>query len=715
MSRFRLPIVFGACLPIAALCGCGGAAVPKAAISETAVISAGAPPVTAPSSVSTLEDQAIRSTLQATDSDGDALTFSITRPPAHAAVSLDVATGDFELQPAANYFGADTFEFAVSDGHGNAASARVEVMVTAEQDPPVIDTAAMSSVVAAGRDAQIRLAISDPDGDAVDVSVSQVGGTAPLTDLRVTGEILRFLAPEVDAATDVELLIAATDQTGLSTSSRAFITISPVSASGKVFTVQGHPHADGLHWVITGDGFTADQQQDLLRAAVAMAKSVTEAPELAPHARVLNVHVLAAVSEDSGVVSHGTRGHRTAFNATLGCSGVERVACLNWDRVFMALMAERVPFDAVGVVLNTDVYVGSASASGLIVSRHPLAPAITLHEMGHLLAGLGDEYVDENAAGNLGRGYREGKFPNVTTISDPSLIPWRHWFTDPARIPAAPGEAGVGRFEGAFYSAHGFYRPTHDSVMRTLGGAMGAVNTEAWLRALYRAVPPVSAAYPGQRVVTGHAGEWVEFEIASPWPAELLSIRWFVDGVEVESERGPYGHILLADGLRHEVRVSIEDDSGAIRDPAAREQKSSVIWTVSNERQVDARKAQLQPPRIGGWIRMHVDSSGHSVVGVIPVEPQLARFPRAAAEPELEYALYDGEGMMIAKGGIADPRVIHGPLPRPGEPETGHALRTLESGDYLIGVPDGADARRLRIRRSGSMEKAGQSEQWLDL
>ena len=57
--------------------------------------------------------------------------------------------------------------------------------------------------------------------------------------------------------------------------------------------------------------------------------------------------------------------------------------------------------------------------------------------------------------------------------------------------------------------------------MRTLGGAMGEVNAEAWLRALYRAVPPVSAAYPGQRVVTGHAGDWVEFEIASPWPAGL--------------------------------------------------------------------------------------------------------------------------------------------------------------------------------------------------
>src|SRR5512147_1837127 len=100
MSRFRLPMVFGLCLPIVTLCGCGGAEVPETAISEATVTAVGAAPITVPANVFTLEDHAVRSTLQATDSDGDALTFSITRPPSHATVSLDVATGDYELQPA---------------------------------------------------------------------------------------------------------------------------------------------------------------------------------------------------------------------------------------------------------------------------------------------------------------------------------------------------------------------------------------------------------------------------------------------------------------------------------------------------------------------------------------------------------------------------------------------------------------------------------------
>jgi hypothetical protein len=304
----------------------------------------------------------------------------------------------------------------------------------------------------------------------------------------------------------------------------------------------------------------------------------------------------------------------------------------------------------------------------------------------------------------------------VTTATDPSQIPWRHWFADPAHIPFAPGETGVGRFEGAFYAASGFYRPKEDSNMRTLGGRVGEVNGEAWVRALYRAVPPIRAAYPEQRVVTGHAGDTLAFEIVSPWSPELMSVRWFVDGREIEQSRGAYGYALHADGARHDVRVSIEDCTGRIRAPGAREQAGGAAWIVSNEPLVEASKALARSPRIGGWIRMRVDSSGHSVLGMTSSEPRRARPPREPNDSDFEYALFDAEGVMLSEGRIADPRAIRGPLAPPGAPETGHAMRTLQSGYYLIEIPEAADARKLRIRRPvGSTEKATPGTEWLDL
>jgi hypothetical protein len=332
------------------------------------------------------------------------------------------------------------------------------------------------------------------------------------------------------------------------------------------------------------------------------------------------------------------------------------------------------------------------------------------------MAGLADEYVDQVAANAFVPGYREGQFPNVTTSTDPARIPWKHWFTDSAHLPVGPGDQGVGRFEGAFYSASGFYRPKQDSIMRTLEGAVGEVNAEAWLRAIYRAVPPVSAAYPAQRVVAGPAGATVEFELVSPWPPELMAVRWFVDGLEVDEARGAFRYELHADGGPHEVRVSIEDCSGSIRAPDAREHVGGVAWTVRNEQVLQANKAQPQSPQIGGWIRMRVDATGHIVLGLSTGRPRRARSVPGPDVSGYEYTLYDGGGALLSQGRIADPRAIRGPLAPPGATETGHAARTLQSGHYLIGIPAGVDARRLRIRSfDGSMEKAAQSEQWLDL
>jgi len=717
MSRFLLPLMLGICVPIMVLSGCGSHDVAEIGTSEAAVIPTGAAPVAISARLTTLEDQRVRSKLQATDVEGDTLTFAIVRAPAHATVSLDPATGAYELQPAVNYFGTDAFEFAVSDSHGNAARAQIEVSVEAVGDSPVIDASAMASVIAAGSDAQLHFAISDPDGDAVTLSVSQIGGTSPLPTLLVSERVVRFLAPNVAAATAVELAFEATDQTGLRTRVQRIIMLSPVSHSGKLFTVLGSPHSDGLHWVITGDGFTANEQQDLLRASITMAENVADAPELARHAKILNVHVLTAVSLDSGVTTAGASWTlRTAFDATMGCANVERVACVNWDKVYAALLSEHAPFDTVTVILNTSVYAGSGSADGVIVSRNVHAPAIALHEMGHSMAGLGDEYVDNTIANSFVAGYREGQFPNVTTAADPARIPWRHWFTDSANIPDGPGEAGVGRFEGAFYSASGFYRPKQDSIMRSLGGALGEVNAEAWLRAIYRVVPPIGAAYPPQGVVAAPAGATVDFELAGPWPRELMTVRWFVDGLEVDQARGAYHHALHSDGGRHEVRVSIEDSSGGIRAPGAREHTGGITWIVSNEPEVAAHKAQAHSPRIGGWIRMRVDPSGHSVLGLSTGGGQRARSLRAPDESGFEYTLYDGGGASLSQGRLADPRVIQGPLAPPGASETGHAVRTLQVGHYLIGIPEGVDARRLRIRSlDGWMEKSAQGEQWLDL
>jgi hypothetical protein len=48
-----------------------------------------------------------------------------------------------------------------------------------------------------------------------------------------------------------------------------------------------------------------------------------------------------------------------------------------------------------------------------------------------------------------------------------------------------------------------------------------------------------------------------------------MTVRWFVDGVEVAQSADSYHYQLRSDGGDHDVRVTLEDSSGRIRAPAA--------------------------------------------------------------------------------------------------------------------------------------------------
>jgi len=71
-----------------------------------------------------------------TDSDGDALTSSVTSGPSHGSLSLQ-SNGAFTYTPAANYNGSDSFTYTVSDGHGGTDIGTVTLTINPVNDPPV--------------------------------------------------------------------------------------------------------------------------------------------------------------------------------------------------------------------------------------------------------------------------------------------------------------------------------------------------------------------------------------------------------------------------------------------------------------------------------------------------------------------------------------------------------------------------------------------------
>ncbi len=135
-------------------------------------------PVAKNVSVKGTEDQVTTGRLEATDIDGDSLTFELSSsiPTTQGTLELvDTKTGEFRFRPAKDYFGTVSFGFLAKDASVSSNPATVEIDVAPVNDAPL--SADLSVVVGYnGKIASGKVSILDVDSSESDVSVSIVGG-----------------------------------------------------------------------------------------------------------------------------------------------------------------------------------------------------------------------------------------------------------------------------------------------------------------------------------------------------------------------------------------------------------------------------------------------------------------------------------------------------------------------------------------------------------
>ena len=109
------------------------------------------------------------------DADGDALTLATVSSPAHGTATAN-ADGTISYTPAANYSGADSFSYTISDGQGGSATAAVSVTVTGVNDAPV----AADDAAATNEDTPVVIAVlaNDSDGDSASLTPVVFSGPA---------------------------------------------------------------------------------------------------------------------------------------------------------------------------------------------------------------------------------------------------------------------------------------------------------------------------------------------------------------------------------------------------------------------------------------------------------------------------------------------------------------------------------------------------------
>src|SRR5207249_2883883 len=103
-------------------------------------------PVANNDTATTAEDTAVTIAVLANDTDVDADSLAVTAVSAslHGSATSH-PDGTITYTPAANYNGADSFTYTISDGHGGTATGTVSMTITAVNDAPVASDEAVTT------------------------------------------------------------------------------------------------------------------------------------------------------------------------------------------------------------------------------------------------------------------------------------------------------------------------------------------------------------------------------------------------------------------------------------------------------------------------------------------------------------------------------------------------------------------------------------------
>lgn len=495
------------------------------------------------------QGQLYDTTFSAVDVDGDTVRFSGLGLPEW--LSLSPLSGKLSGQPTQADTGVYTeMRIVGTDSTGlSAQSAPFNIEVLDINDSPTVNPDQFPASLDARQTLRIELFPDDPDGDRVTLS------TEPndFVSAEVFGGSLELEASDVNEVTDINLVVIATDRLGRVSREVIPLTLHPLTESGRGKTLTGNKSGSGVHIVILGDGYKSDEQGDFVSHIDNFIDLMRLDPATSVHLDAINFHRIFTPSVDSGVDDDVQNDFRdTVYDAGYFCQGIARLICADELKMFNTALDEYPWLDQIILLVNDPRYGGSGAT---VAIASGFSPEIALHEMGHSIAGLADEYIDDEIKPEASRNFVEGLFPNVSSFSTPSAVPWVRWLNEPE----------VGVFEGAYYRRNGLYRATLDSRMRSNDAPFGKVNGEQWVKSLYRMSNPVLDFSPVTSSLSAPVGTRIPFSVVPLFDETVQGIQWFIDGREQTDLAGLRSIEFEVDSAVHSVRLLVRDISGALR------------------------------------------------------------------------------------------------------------------------------------------------------
>jgi hypothetical protein len=237
------------------------------------------------------------------------------------------------------------------------------------------------------------------------------------------------------------------------------------------------------------------------------------------------------------------------------------------------------------VMVNTARYGGCGGVRAVYSAANSSATEVAVHELGHSLGGLADEY------GGSGCGYAAD---GINTSLDKVSGGWPEW------IPAlgAPKEGGQ-------YHDKCVYRPQTNCDMRALGYAFCAVCSQRWSLVYFghtRVAPtaPIDSVSPGSPL-TVFVGDPVTFSAAtrlSVGAGVTNSLTWQLQApgdpgpTTVATGTASWEHAFAVEGS-HTVTLEVVADTNFVKPAKYGSNRDTATWTVDVVR---PEPGEVSPP-----------------------------------------------------------------------------------------------------------------------
>lgn len=352
------------------------------------------------------------------------------------------------------------------------------------------------------------------------------------------------------------------------------------------------PAEDRLNLIIFGDGYTAEEM-DKFREDVDRNQNVQWSVEpFRSYRNYFNVYMVETPSKDSGVSCDPDDGNirrDTVFNLQFAseCPADELARALTFGpggtEARQEIMEEYVaPILGISAnaqniqtltIANTFTYGGIGGVHATTTGESPQGPLVSLHELGHSLGNLADEYsyYDRGVPGGRHPDREPNSFHHTRMTSEEMLekkAKWWRWLGEESEAGGIIRAADPDGYESGQYYFENIWRPSQHSMMRHTGFYFDQVGREQMTQRITGMRN--AGEMPLRSTPEGEIGKNEVLAVNTMYPRfHLLEVTWEINGSVVEDAQNDRHLDLSKYDVEQgdEIKVTVKDKTEFVRDP----------------------------------------------------------------------------------------------------------------------------------------------------